>query len=58
MDEATTASAMGRVPTTTHALALRWAASTLLDAGLEMDKTTTAAAFRATADAVDRTEAD
>ena len=40
---------------------LRWAASTvsaLLDAGLEMDEATLAAAFRATADVVDRAEAD
>ena len=34
------------------------AVSALLDAGFEMDEAMTAAAFRATAEAVDRTEAD
>ena len=60
MDEATTADAMGRVPTLADTLALRGAASAvsaLLDAGLEMDEATTAAVFRATADAVDGAEA-
>ena len=57
MDEATTAGAMGRVPTPADALALRGAAPDLLDAGLEMDEATLAAAFRATADAVDGAEA-
>ena len=50
MDEATTAGAMGRVPTPVDTLALRGAAPDLLAAGLEMDEATTAA--------VDRTEAD
>ena len=47
MDEATTASAMGRVPTPTYTLALRGAASTLLDVGLEMYEVTMAAPFQA-----------
>ena len=61
MDEATTAGAMGCVPSPADALALRGAASTvsaLLDMGLEMDEATTAAAFRAKADAVDGNKAD
>ena len=60
IDEATTVGAMGRVPSPADALALRWAASAVsafLDAGLEMDDATTAAVFRAMADAVDGTEA-
>ena len=55
------AGAMGRVLTPADALALRGAASsvsTLLDAGLEMDEVTTAVAFRATADAVERVKVD
>ena len=43
MDEAMTASALRRVPTPTYTLALCGAASTFLDAGLEMDDATTAA---------------
>ena len=61
MDEATTAGAMGCVPTPAKALALHGAASAvsaLLNAGLEMDEATTAAAFRAMVDAVDGAEAD
>ena len=46
MDEATTAGAMGRVPTPAYALSLRGAVSVLLDAGLEPYAATTAAAFR------------
>ena len=57
MDESTAAGAMGRVPTRADALALHRAASPLLDAGLEMDEATTAAAFRATVDAVGPAEA-
>ena len=60
MDKATTAGAMGRGPTLADTLALRGAASAvsaLLDAGLEMDEATTAAAFRATADVVDPAKA-
>ena len=48
MDEATTAGAMRRVPTPADVLALSWAVSAVsapLDAGLEMDKATKAAAF-------------
>ena len=61
MDEATTAGAMRRVPPLADTLALRVVASAVsafLNAGLEMDEATTAAVFRATADVVDRTEAD
>ena len=56
-----TAGAMGCVPFPADTLALRGAVSAvsaLLNVGLEMDKATTAAAFRATADAVDGAEAD
>ena len=48
MDEASTAGAMRRVPTPADVLALSWAVSAVsapLDAGLEMDKATKAAAF-------------
>ena len=58
MDEASTAGAMGRVPTPADSLSLRGAASGLFYAGLEMDEATTAAAFLATAYAVDRAEAE
>ena len=58
MDEALTAGAMGRVPTPADSLSLRGAASALFDAGLEMDEATTAATFRATADSVNRAEAE
>ena len=60
MDKATTADSMGRGPTLADTLALRGAASDvslLLHAGLEMDEATTAAAFLATADAVDPAKA-
>ena len=49
MDEATTAGAIGRVPTPADVLALRWAASALLYADLEMDEATTAVAQKAAA---------
>ena len=58
MDEATTAGAMGRVPTPAAALALCGAALNLLATGLEMEEATTAAAFGSTADTVYRAEAD
>ena len=58
MDKASTAGAMGRVPTPADSLSLRGAASVLFDAGIKMDEATTAAAFPATADAVDGAEAD
>ena len=58
MDEASTAGAMGRVPAPADSLSLRGATPDLLDTGFEMDEATTAAAFQATADAVDRTKAD
>ena len=59
MDEATTAVAIGYVSVPADTLALRGAASfvpVLLDAGLKMDKSTAAAAFRATADELGRAE--